>query len=140
MPTWPVIVPARVEQGVVMFNRERLKKLLAGAKDGELTVTIERKHATRSLAQNRLYFGVYCRVLSEHTGYTPEEIHDYLKAKFLPKKIVMADAHGEIVEEVTLGTTTTRLNKIEFGEYLRAIQQWAAETLDVNIPNPEDAL
>src|SRR5580765_2147333 len=116
MPTWPVIVPARVEQGVVMFNRERLKKLLAGAKDGELTVTIERKHATRSLAQNRLYFGVYCRVLSEHTGYTPEEIHDYLKAKFLPKKIVMADAHGEIVEEVTLGTTTTRLNKIQFGD------------------------
>ena len=38
-----------------------------------------------------------------------------------------------------VGGSTTKLNKIEFGEYLRAIQQWAAEDLDVYIPDPEDA-
>ena len=61
----------------------------------------------------------YCAVLSEHTGYTPEKIHDYLKAKFLPKTIVMADKRGEVAEEITLGRSTTKLNKLDFGDYLR---------------------
>lgn len=130
---WPIVLSARLENGVVVMNRRRMEAALKGRRDCELEVVIERKHATRSLAQNRLYFGVYCKVLSEHTGYTVEEIHEALKAKFLPKHI------GIGRHEVVVGQTTTRLNKIEFGEYLKAIQQWAAEELDVNIPDPPSA-
>lgn len=127
---WPLILPARLQNGVIVMNRSRLRSALVGRRDCELEIVVERKHATRSVAQNRLYWGVYCAVLSEHTGYTPEEIHEYLKARFLPKAI------GIGRETVVIGNTTTRLNKVEFGEYLRAVQQWAAEELDVDIPDP----
>lgn len=134
--SWPVIVPARLHRGEVQINTPHLRRLLRGRHDCELSIIIERQHATRSIAQNRLYFGVYCAVLSEHTGYSKEEIHEILKAKFLPKKLALADANGEIVEEFIVGHTTTRLNKIQFGEYLEKIQHWAAEELGVVIPDP----
>lgn len=137
---WPVIMPARLHAGAIQINRKHLAQLLRGRQDCELEIVIERKHATRSVAQNRLYWGVYCAVLSEHTGYSKDELHELLKAKFLPKKMALADANGEITEEFVIGGSTTRLNKIEFGEYLRQIQQWAAEELDVVIPDPVDHL
>lgn len=133
---WPVIVPGRLHRGEVQINTPHLKRLLRGRHDCELSIIIERQHATRSIAQNRMYFGVYCAVLSEHTGYSKEEVHEVLKAKFLPKKLALADEHGEVKEEFIVGTTTTRLTKIQFGEYLEKIQQWAAEELGVVIPDP----
>lgn len=138
MSDWPIVVPGRLERGVIKLNAARLKTLLVGRRDCDLEVVIERKHATRSLAQNRLYFGVYVRTLSEHTGYSPDEVHEILKAKFLPKRLAVTDGNGEVKGLFVIGGTTTKLNKIEFGDYLRSIQQWAAEDLDVDIPDPQE--
>lgn len=133
----PIVLQARLEGGKFTLNKDRLRDELRGRKDGDYTVTIERQHATRSAAQNAAYWGVTIRVLSEHTGYTADEIHDYLKAKFLPKTLSLPDANGEIKDEFTVGRTTTRLNKIEFGEYMERIAQWASEELNVYIPPPD---
>lgn len=139
MSTWPIVLPARLEKGEIRVSHGRLAAALKGRRDCPLEIIIERKHATRSLAQNALYWGVYVTVLAEHTGYTRDEIHEVLKAKFLPRRIALADGQGEVRGEFLIGQTTTRLNKIEFGEYLRSIQQWAAEDLDVVIPDPPSA-
>jgi hypothetical protein len=136
---WPVVLPGRLERGVVVLNVKRLATLTKGRKDCDLEIIIERKHATRSHAQNALYWGLYVKLLSDYTGFTPDEMHEVLKAKFLPKQLAIADPNGDIKGEFTIGTTTTRLNKIEFGEYLRSIQQWAAEDLSVVIPDPDEA-
>lgn len=136
MSDWPLIVPAQLVGGRLKLNRVRLAKLLKDRRDAELVLVLEKKHATRSLAQNAFYFGVVVACISDYTGYTPDEVHEFLKAKFLPSKIALADKNGELVEEITIGQTTTKLNKIQFGEYIEAIRQWAAETLDLNIPNP----
>lgn len=136
MTGWPLVVSGRLERGVIKLNLSRLQRLLRGRRDCDLEVVIERKHATRSLAQNALYWGVYVDLLAEHTGYTPDEVHELLKAKFLPKTLAVTDGNGEIKGEFVIGGTTTRLNKIEFGEYLRSIQHWAAEALGVVIPDP----
>lgn len=106
-------------------------------RDGEYTITIQRKHAHRSQAQNRLYWGVYVRTLSEYTGYSPDEMHEVLKAKFLPKRLAIADANGEVHDEFVIGGSTTRLDVIEFGDYLAAIHQWGAE-LGCEFPELED--
>lgn len=106
----------------------------------ELEVTVKRLRATRSLLQNAYYWGVVVQLLSEHTGYTPDEMHDVLKAKFIPKRLAVCDGNGVVVDEFVLGGSTREMNTIEFGEYMETIREWAAETLDVVIPDPnEDA-
>lgn len=118
-------------------NRKQFAQTLRRMRDGEVIVTIEPRKAARSQPQNRYYWGVVVELISEHTGYTPEELHDYLKAKFLPKALALPDANGVIVDEFVIGGSTTKLNKLEFGEYVERIRQWAAETLDVVIPDPD---
>lgn len=106
--------------------------------DGEVRVTIERARATRSEQQNRWYWGCILKHLSEHTGYTAEELHEYCKQRFNSKKVAFCDDNGVIKDEETIGLSTTRLNKITFGEYCEAIRQWAAEDLHVYIPDPNE--
>jgi hypothetical protein len=136
MSDWPLILPAQLVRGRLKLNRVRLEKLLRTKRDCELVLVIEKRHATRSLAQNSWYWAGVIGTISDYTGYTPEEVHEFCKAKFLPRKVTLADKHGEVVEEITIGRTTTKLNKVEMGEYIEAIRAWAAETLDLNIPNP----
>lgn len=105
--------------------------------DWELEITVKRLRATRSLLQNKFYWGVVVQLLSEHTGYTPDEIHDLLKMQFIPKRLAVCDGNGVIHGEYVLGGSTREMNTIEFGEYMEAVRQWAAETLDVVIPDPD---
>lgn len=129
-----LILPATVARGELRLNRRRMREWLAHRRDGAYVVTIERQHATRSLAQNAYYWGVVLGALCEHTGYTPEEMHNFLKQRFLPKRITLADANGELVEECVVGISTTRLNKLQFGEYLEQVVRWAGEELGVVVP------
>jgi len=61
-------------------------------------------------------------------------MHAYLKARFLPperrvsKMLLLHNANGEVIDEYEIDlSTTTTLNKIEFSEYLHAIQVFAGE-------------
>lgn len=118
-------------------NRREFDKQIAQMREGcEVEVEVTRRRATRSIQQNAYYWAVAVHLLSEHTGYTPEEVHEFLKAKFIPKKMAIAKGNGEIVDEYVLGGSTRRMNTIEFGEYLETVRRWAAEELDVVIPDP----
>lgn len=139
-----LVTTGTVEDGrLTIRNKAALREALRGMRDGEVTLTIERKHATRSLSQNAYYWGVVvCRLHErlEDDGWTEDDVHDFLKAKFIPKKLSVVDGNGEVKDEFVVGGTTTRLNKTEFGDYMNAIRQWAAEELDLNIPDPEGGL
>lgn len=127
----------RVEGGRLQLrNKRAFDTALAKFKDGEVLVTIERAHATRSDAQNRYLWAVVIDLIADHTGFTPDETHECLKAKFLPKKLAFADGNGVVVDEYVIGGSTRKLNKVEFGEYIEAIRTWAAEYLGVVIPDP----
>jgi hypothetical protein len=136
MSDWPIILHAQLVSGRLKVNRRKLAQLLATRRDCELAIVIEKKHATRSLAQNAWYWSGVVGAISEHTGYTPDEIHEILKAKFLPKKLALTDGNGEIVDELVIGGSTTKLNKIQFGEYIEQIRAWASDTLGLDIKDP----
>lgn len=136
MSEWPIILPGQLVSGRLKVNRRRLAELLRARRDCELTILIEKRHATRSAAQNAYYWAGVIGSISEHTGYTPDEVHELLKAKFLPKRMAVADKNGVIVDELVIGGTTTRLNRLEFGEYIERVRQWAAESLDLVIHDP----
>lgn len=116
-------------------NRKELDRWMQLQRDGEFTVTFERAHATRTLEQNSLYFSGFVRPLAEEFGWTMQDMHEYLKQRFLPtqkrklKTLTLVNRRtGEVVDEITIDmSTTTSLNKIEFSDYLRDIQVWAHE-------------
>jgi hypothetical protein len=136
MSDWPIILPAQLVSGRLKVNRRKLSQLLQSRRDCELSMVIEKKHATRSLAQNAFYWAGVVGAISDHTGYTPDEVHEILKAKFLPKKLALADGNGEVVDELVIGGSTTKLNKLEFGEYIERVRLWASITLGLDIKDP----
>lgn len=111
--------------------RERLKESWV------LEVLVRRRRATRSMQQNNFYWGVCIQLISEHTGYTPEEVHDLAKQMFIPKHLALADGNGEVRGEFVIGGSTRELDTKGFTEYLERLRQWAAEELDLFIPDPE---
>jgi hypothetical protein len=102
--------------------------------DGPVTVTVERQHATRSAQANAYYWGVVVKLLSEHTGSTPDEMHDILKMRFLSKEVALRRQNGEVVAEFVIGGSTAQLNTVEFYDYVEQIRQFAFDELDVDIP------
>jgi hypothetical protein len=136
MPT-AISTPGEIRKGKLCVKQadtfaERVSKL----RDGPVEVTVERKYATRSVDQNKWYWACVVGLVADHTGYTPDEIHEIYKAKFIPKAMAIADGNGEIVGEVVLGGSTTRMDTVEFSDYCERIRDWAA-TLGVVIPDPE---
>lgn len=118
-------------------NRKQFVEQLRRLRDGAVRITVERIHATRSIQQSRWYWGVIVEQIAEHTGYTPDEVHEILKAKFIPKRLAVAGGNGEIVDEFVIGGSTAQMNKVEFGEYCEVIRRWAAEELGIVIPDPD---
>jgi len=134
-----IVASAQVKSGRLYIRNRREFDAQVERLDSrwELEITVKRQRATRSLQQNAYYWGVVVAMLSEHTGYTPDEIHDFLKTKFIPKRLAFQDGNGVVVEELVLGGSTRSMNTIEFGEYMEDIRRWAAEELDVVIPDPD---
>jgi hypothetical protein len=133
-----VVASASVRNGKLYIrNRRDFDRQIGQMRDLEGEIVFIRRRATRSVQANRFYWGVVVELLSEHTGYTADEIHELLKAKFIPKRLAICDGNGEVCDEFVLGGSTRAMNKNEFYEYVEAIRRWSAETLDVVIPDPE---
>lgn len=133
-----IVTTAELKRGRMQIrNWNRVASELGAMRDGELRISITRAHATRSLNQNAWYWACVVGLVAEHTGYTPDEIHEIYKAKFIPKRLALANGNGEITGEFVIGGTTTQLNKLEFGEFCESIREWAADELGVVIPDPQ---
>ena len=95
----------------------------------EVEVEVRKRRSKRSDKQNRYWWGVLVATLAQHTGYTADEMHEALKAKFIAR------------EDVTLGLmrigSTAKLNTVDFAELVDKVVLWAAEDLGVVIPLPE---
>lgn len=137
-----VIATAQVRKGKLYIrDRETFDEAIRRLDDRwMLEVTVKRLRASRSQRQNRYWWGVCVALVSEHTGYTPEEIHEIAKQMFLPRKLAVCDGNGEVKGEFVMGGSTRTLNTAEFSEFVERFKQWAAETLDVAIPDADEAL
>lgn len=93
---------------------------------------------SRSNQQNRYYWGVVIELLSEHTGFDREEMHEVLKHKFLRKTVWIPKKNG-IKEMSVISKSTTGMTTKQFEEYLSQIRQWASIDLGVFLPEPNEA-
>ena len=135
------VVSAQIVKGKLTLGsrlRDRLAEQIRQLKDGPVTVTVARKHATRSVQANRYWWGVCLPLVAEHTGYTVDECHDIAKQMFLPKKLAITDGNGEIKGEFVVGGTTRSLTTLEFYEFVENWRKWAGQELGVTIPDPDE--
>lgn len=103
----------------------------AALRGQDVQVLIEKKQKRRSLRENAYYWGVVLPVLCDWSGYSPEEMHDALKEKFL----------GKCDERTKLWKmkSTAELTTVEFEDYVSEIRKWASEEhgLFIALPNEE---
>lgn len=88
-------------------------------------IEVKEWRGKRTNAQNRLLWAIYTAIANA-TGHTPEEVHDAMKAKFLPPRVISLGG-----EEVTIPPTTTATDVPEFSEYVERVQSFAATELGV---------
>lgn len=94
----------------------------------------------RSNPQNRYYWSVCIRLVSEHTGYSPDEVHEILKHKFLKKTLWIPHNQEGVKEKSDITKSTTELTTAEFEKFLSDIRGWASLCLGCWIPEPNETL
>jgi hypothetical protein len=135
-------IPVDIVHGKLQVSgsaRSALQEALLTWPDGPATLTVEREAATRSREANAYYWSVVVKALAVYTGYTPDETHDVLKIKFLPKDVALRTGTGDVVDAFVIGGSTRELSISEFYEYVEQIRQWAFEAFNVDIPPGDPA-
>lgn len=115
--------------------------------DSVLVVRIETEEKKRTQRQNRYLWGVvYKTIVDNDPGFFGNEeteallknarlsmadvIHEFCKQCFLPP------VHVAVGEGMVLSPSTTRMTRREFNAYVEDIRRWAADSLQVFIPDP----
>lgn len=129
------IVIVNIQDGRIT-NRTEIVKTIWGLKNGKYKFEIS-SFNTRSLAQNRFYWGLVIPMIQKGfydmgTEIGKEEVHEFLKVRFNYNEVINKGTG----EYVYVPKSTAGLNKEEFAEYIEKIQRFASEFLNVVIPDP----
>lgn len=123
----------KVTDGVLYIKEvQEFKRYLLSFK-GDVEVVVSKPQSKRSIQQNRYLWGVAYKLICEHTGNNKKDIHEFLLNKFAPRKYIEIEGKTEIVTK-----RSSKMSKIDFMNYKESIQQWAAEVLELYIPDPEE--
>jgi hypothetical protein len=104
--------------------------------DKPLLVQIKLYKSRRSLEQNSYLHAVPLKLICDETGYEIEDMKAYL----------MGEAFGWVEYEIMGNTrkkprlTTSQLNKEQMSWFFEWLEQWAAQTLDLIIPKPNEVI
>jgi len=91
----------------------------------------------RSIPENSFYWGVVLPTVSDHLGYTNDELHEIFKSLFLSEVKYIKMNNGQI-REVRYAKSTASLKVFEFEQYLENIRTWSALELGISIPLPNE--
>lgn len=105
----------------------------------------ERKRI-RTDAQNAYLWAVPNKMISEVTGYEADEVHEYLCGQYWgwkDKRVPKTPRNPKGFESVPIRTTTKNadgkrsvLSTTEFADYVAFVQRFAAQKLNLVIPDP----
>ena len=112
-------------------NPQRYLVQLSALNGKKIELILRKRRSQRSIQQNAAYWGIAVEILCNHTGYDKETMHNALKHKFA--------SHIDSVSGLTVVESTTKMDTKRFMKYYEDIQRWAAEFLNVWIPDPNQA-
>lgn len=125
----------KVHNGKFRFqNASDFHRFLTAHEGKELAVTFRRPDMIRTSAENRYYWGVIVRMVSEEMGVLDDEAHEYLKSLFLKQGVEVDGKRFEIAR------STASLSVGEFEEYAEKCRQCAASELSCVIPLPGEII
>jgi len=136
----------RVKNGKIELPRNRFRDEVTKAFEGKpIEVLVRKKKKTRSLEQNRYYWGIVLNILAaQFRVWSPDQkidteiVHEWCKDRFLPMIQDWEDIYVETPEgKWESRRTTTRMSTVQFMDYITLIQQWAAE-YGLDIPDPNE--
>lgn len=120
---------------LVLDRRDLFDKYTQFQFDGKKVVlTLEVRKSKRSGQQNAYMWSCVYRYISETTGYTENEVHEWARKTFLPPKIYSLGG-----KEVEVSKSTTELSVGEMADYITSLIQFAQDNLDCHIPSPEES-
>lgn len=139
----------RLVNELVRGNAIRALQSAAIGGDEIMVVRIEPEEKSRSHRQNRYLWGVvYKTIVDNDPGFfvndavdalrkaaklsTVDVVHEYCKARFLPA----AEFAGL---GICVAPSTAKLSRQAFQEYVEAVRRWAADELQVFVPDPYQA-
>jgi hypothetical protein len=106
-----------VNSELVFDNQKAIKEYLFSVNNKTLKVNIDKEYGVRSLDQNSwLWAGVY-KPIADYTGNTETELHEVFKRMFLPPRFIKYRG-----KEIKIPNSTTKLNKLEFGDFVERIR------------------
>lgn len=88
----------------------------------------------RSIPQNRYYWGVVLKCISEYTGERAEDLHKLFSSLFIDEEEI--HVAGVWVKRQK---TSSELNTVEFKAYYDRVRVWAFENSNgvIDIPEPD---
>lgn len=121
-----------VKRGKPILNYpDKWQVQLAGLEGKEVELSICQRRSIRSGRQNKYYWKVIIGILSEHFGYTKDEMHEALKYHFLKERLDNGFCYVK---------STSRLNTKEMEDYHSQIRQWASIEHNCFIPDPNQGV
>jgi len=127
-----------------IYNRplfEEEVRAMSREKDLAVTVEVKVKKYKRSNEFNNYYWGVVVAMIVERLRELGHDVdrdltHEFLKGRFLYSELTDPST-GEVMR---IPKKTSELATGEFMDYLEHVKQFAAETLDLYIPDPNEQL
>ena len=134
----------KVEDGkFTAWDSEGFREAFHSLNGSAVRVSIENGNK-RSNPQNSYYWGVvvetiYKAFMERGDTFTREDIHAWIKEKWLAKKMIQIvnPKTGEIETTMIPGSTTDLTTVSMSEDFIEPIQIWAAEFLGVVIPDPD---
>lgn len=120
-----------------LYDEQEFKDLVKTYEDKRVILTIQSFKKNRSNPENRYYWGVVVEILADEFGYTKDEMHEILKAKFLTEKIMLT-TQTNTIEAVDRVRSSATLTTQAFEKYLSEIRQWASIEHHIYIPEPNE--
>jgi hypothetical protein len=142
-PTFPATVTDTGRLCFDVASRRGLDRWLCSLAGTHALVSVRKDRASLSERQRRWYFGEILKRITEHTGQDVDDLHLYFKDRFLGspdhRLLVLVDGHGDVVDERDLldGPSITTLSTTAMADYCDQIRMFAADRLQVDIPNPD---
>jgi hypothetical protein len=112
---------------------KKVERLIGWLMNGNYELKITKKVKRRSLPQNRLMW-MWFACISQDTGQSIDDIHDYYAYKFLPRYITDIETGSQVRVAGHTSTLTTEA----FTEFLNQVQADAATELNITLPTPDD--
>jgi hypothetical protein len=118
----------------------RLLDAIAKMDGKHLVLTLKEQKRRRSLNQNAYLWSVVypaiVEVFREHgNAVDADDVHSYCKEHVGKLKQVFVTPQGEVL---TGAGSTAKLDTMEFEVYAERVRAWAAETLGIGIPLPNE--